>query len=135
VEETRYIVLEPETHFPKVALNISLSATINNERITNVIGNECSIYTITIDNPFNDFLKTKKQLQEFSIVIRHLFDSIKARYNAQSPLHIFPAMPIATSVEFGRVWMPKADMPLIVFDENNAKNGFIKVLEINNAKP
>lgn len=130
----KYQTIKPiETH-TVVSLNISLSATINNERITNVLGTDCSIYTITIDKPFNDFLKTKKHLQDFSTEIRELLNYIKSKYNAQTPLHIFPAMPIATAIEFGRIWMPKADMPLIIYDENTINSGFFKAVEISNSK-
>jgi len=132
VTETTFQVIEPTEFHSIVALNISLSATINNDRITSVLGNDCSIYTLTIDEPFNDFLKSKKQLQDFSIEVRKLFNNIKSKYNTQTPLHIFPAMPIATSIEFGRVWMPKADMPLVIFDENTANSGFFKAVEIIN---
>ena len=131
-EDIKYQVIEPKEKHSIVALNISLSATINNDRITHILGNECSIYTITIDNPFNDFLKAKEHLQDFSMEIRKLLNYIKSKYNAKTPLHIFPAMPIATSIEFGRIWMPKADMPLIVYDENTANSGFLKAIEIKN---
>lgn len=131
--ELKYTVVEPSDHHKKVALNISLSATITNDRITDVIGNESSIYTITIDAPFNDYLKSKKHLQDFSIEIRKLFNKIKALYGAKTPIHIFPAMPIASAIELGRVWMPKADMPLHIYDQNTANGGFSKVIEINNS--
>lgn len=130
--DTQYQVIEPTETFSKVALNISLSATINNDRITSVLGNDCSIYTLTIDSPFNDFLKSKKQLQDFSIEMRKLLNHIKSKYNTQTLLHVFPAMPIATAIELGRVWMPKADMPLCIYDENTANSGFFKALEIKN---
>ena len=130
--ETKYLNIEPTEIFPIVALNISLSATINNDRITSVLGSACSIYTLTIGAPFNDFLKSKKQLQDFSIEIRKLLNYIKSKYSGQTPLHVFPAMPIATAIEFGRVWMPKADMPLVIYDENTANSGFFKALEITN---
>ncbi|MBL4653915.1 MAG: HNH endonuclease [Flavobacteriales bacterium] len=129
-----YSLTEPQETFPTVAFNISLSATINNERITSVLGDEVTIYTLTIENPFNDFLKSKKQLQEFSIKIREILNGIKSKYNAQTPLHIFPTMPIATAIELGRVWMPKADMPLKIYDENTANSGFFEALEINNTE-
>lgn len=129
---TEYHLVEPAETHPLVALNISLSATINNERINKVLGNSCSIYTITIDSPFNDFLKSKEQLRDFSIEIRTLMNQIKGKYNAKTVLHIFPAMPIAAAIEFGRVWMPKADMPLAIYDENTANSGFFKALEIAN---
>lgn len=130
--KTVYILDEPESHHPKVALIISLSATINNDRITAVLGEDVSIYKLRIDSPFNDFLKNKRQLRDFSEAVRKLFDLIKSRYDASTPIHLFPAMPIATAIELGRVWMPKADMPLKVYDENSANSGFFEALEISN---
>jgi len=131
-QSIEYKVIEPDSFFPIVALNISLSATINNERITDILGLNCSIYTLTIEEPFNDFLKNKKHLVDFSIVVRKLFNTIKSRYSSKVYLHLFPSMPVATSVEFGRIWMPKADMPIVIFDENTANGGFIKAIEIKN---
>jgi hypothetical protein len=61
-----------------------------------------------------------------------ILNHIKSKYNAQTHLHVFPAMPIATAIELGRVWMPKADMPLNLYDENTANSGFFQVLEIKN---
>lgn len=127
-ENIVYKVIKPESVKPAVALNISLSATINNDRIEKVLGTDCSIYTLTIDKPFNDYLKTKKHLDDFTIAIRESFNLIKSDYNAETPLHIFPAMPVSAAVELGRRWMPKADMPLIIYDENNG--GFREALRI-----
>jgi SMODS-associated and fused to various effectors sensor domain len=134
IQPNIYLVNEPLKTYPIVALNISLSATINNDRIMNVLGSDTSIYTLTITYPFNDFLKSKKHLQDFSIEVRKLMNTIKSKYNAQTPLHIFPAMPIATAIELGRVWMPKADMPLAIYDENTVNGGFSKAIEIINSK-
>ncbi len=131
---TKYNIIEPATKHPIVALNISLSGTITNDRITDIIGNDCSIYTLTIDTPSTNYLQNKRQLQDFKASVQHLFNTIKVKYNAQTPLHIFPAMPIATAIELGRVWMPKADMPLIIYDENTVNKGFSKALEIVNSK-
>lgn len=125
-----YQIIEPKEHFETVALNISLSADIDNVRIQNVLGANCSIYTLTIDNPYNDFLQTKEQLKEFSKVIKILFNLIKLKYNNKTTLNIFPAMPIATAIELGRSWMPKVDMPLAIFDENKLNDGFFKTIEI-----
>lgn len=127
-----YSVNSPAAKHKVVALNISLSATVTNDRITKVLGDDCSIYTVTIASPFNDYLKSKNDLVEFGNTMRRLFDRIKAEYNDTTPLHIFPAMPIATAIELGRVWMPKADMPLFIYDQNTAADGFKQVLEIHN---
>ncbi len=125
-----YKIIEPDNIYDKVALNISLSADIDNRRITSVLGDNCSIYTLTIDKPFNDFLKSKVQLDEFSKIIRLLLNKIKLKFSSKTSLNIFPAMPIATAIELGRCWMPKADMPLVVFDENKVNSGFFKTIKI-----
>jgi hypothetical protein len=128
-----YTVIKPTENHPVVALNISLSATITNDRITSVLGDNCSIYTLTIATPFNDYLKNKIHLSDFSIAVRQLLNEIKTVHGGATELHVFPAMPIATAIEFGRVWMPKADMPLVIYDENSALGGFNKAIEIKNA--
>lgn len=125
-------LIKPKEKENQVALNISLSATINNERITRVLGEDCSIYTLTINEPFNDFLKSKGQLRKFSVEIRKIFDEIKAKFGEELTLNIFPAMPIATAIELGRIWMPKADMNLTIFDQNSSNGGFFEALKIEN---
>jgi hypothetical protein len=45
-------------------------------------------------------------------------------------LHIFPALPVSAAVDVGRVWMPKADLPLIIYDQNRKLNGFIRTFAI-----
>ncbi|RKD16249.1 hypothetical protein BCY91_05080 [Pelobium manganitolerans] len=131
-DQVAYTVTKPEKLHPIVALNISLSATVTSDRITSVIGEDCSIYTITIPAPFNDYLKNKVHLEDFSVVVRQLLNEIKSIHGGTTPLHIFPAMPIAAAIEFGRVWMPKADMPLEIYDENTFSGGFNKAIEIKN---
>jgi SMODS-associated and fused to various effectors sensor domain len=130
--EIKYHVTYPVNKHSTVALNISLSGTITDDRITDVIGRDVSIYTLTIDTPFNDYLKSKRHLQDFSIEMRKLFNYIKTNHSANTPIHIFPAMPIAKAIELGRVWMPKADMPMFLYDQNTAAGGFTKVIEIVN---
>lgn len=125
--------LAAEKH-PIVALNISLSASVDNVRIKAVLGDQVSIYTLTIDNPFNDFLQSEAQLQEFSAAARRLLNEIKLVHGADEPIHVFPAMPVATAIELGRIWMPKADMPLIIYDQNNVLGGFNEAIRIENKK-
>lgn len=114
-----------------VALNISLSATITNDRIEKVLGQDCTIYTFTHENPNNDYLQTKQHLGAFRTTMRRLFDQIKAEHGHNTILHVFPAMPVAAAVEFGRIWMPKADMRMSLYDENQKLGGFIHVFHIN----
>jgi hypothetical protein len=116
-----YKVVEPEKNDGKiVALNISLSGTITEDRIHKVLGDDVSIWTLTIDEPNNDYLKSREQLVLFRCTMRKLFDQIKATHGEGVELHVFPAAPVAINVELGRVWMPKADLNMAIYDQNKS---------------
>jgi len=129
-----YIVEEPEVIHQKVALNLSFSGTIDHSRITSVLGNDTSIWKMTIEEPYNDFLKSKYQLIVFRETFRKLMDKIKRTHGHGNSLHLFPAVPVSIAVEIGRVWMPKADLPLVIYDENRSRGGFIKAIEISTSQ-
>lgn len=121
---------EPAETHATVALNLSLSATIDNSRISVIFPQEgLSIWQMTVTEPNNDFLKSRDQLRLFRQQFRILLDRIKAHHGQDTVLHVFPAVPVSVAVEIGRVWMAKADMPLCVYDQNRKLNGFAKALE------
>lgn len=124
LDDLDYQVIEPTEIHKKVALNLSLSATIVNSRITDVLGEDTSIWTVTIPSPNNDFIKGKNHLSKFRVLMRELFNKIKLTHGEDSVIHIFPATAVSTAVELGRVWMPKADLPLYLYDQNIEIGGF-----------
>lgn len=127
-----YIVKESDANNNVVALNLSLSATIDNSRISSILGENASIWTLTIEVPDNDFLKSREQLSMFRLVFRQLLNRIKAKHGQDVLLHIFPAVPVSVAVEIGRVWMPKADLPMRIYDQNRQAGGFIATIDIAN---
>lgn len=128
--DVKYHVSEPDDKTKAPVLILSLSASISVDRIEAVLGDDISVWELTIsDMPNNDFLKSEQLLLAFRMKIRSLLDKIKLHHKCVD-LYIFPAMPVSAAVEFGRVWMPKADMPLIIYDENKIKGGFYKTITI-----
>lgn len=123
-----FIVREPAnlTGFP--ALIISLSASIDSARVLS-INAQYSIWELTIENPNNDFLKDQQTLSAFREQVRSLLNRIKLIHGQTSELAIFPAMPVACAIEFGRVRMPKADMPLHIYDQIQGR-GFLSAIRI-----
>ncbi len=112
------------------ALIISLSDAIARSRITNVLGEAVSIWELTIEQPHNDFLKSQDQLSQFRETVRRLIVNIGKAHGKSTPLSIFPAMPVACAIDLGRVRMPKADGPWVIYDQNNTHGKFIRALEI-----
>lgn len=116
---------------PTVILKLEISAKIDNNRIETVFPNEqLSIYSIKVDNPSNDCVKTKEHLSSYRKIIREAFSEIKNIHGENALINIFPAMPISTAIELGRCWMPKADLPMMIYDQNKTHNKFIQGLEI-----
>ena len=129
-----YLVIEPSTFDHEPALVLSLSATITDDRITELLGSDINIWHVTIPSPHNDFLKTRSQTRAFRELLRELLEKIKAKHGHNATLHVFPAMPVALAVEFGRVLMPKADMPIKIYDENRKLRGFTFALDLGTVK-
>lgn len=113
-----------------VALKLELSDSISDERITSVLGEDTSIYSIKINDPVNDFVKSRKQIVDFGEKMKEAFREIKRIHGQDAQLNIFPAMPVSLAVQLGRVWMPKADLSMTIYDQNHALGGFVKAIDI-----
>ncbi|AZV19251.1 SAVED domain-containing protein [Mesorhizobium sp. M7A.F.Ce.TU.012.03.2.1] len=113
-----------------VALKLALSATVTDDRIGAVLGGDVAIWSLTADNPHNDIMRRPEDLVEFKRHLRRLFDRIKAVHGENAIINVFPALPTSAAVEVGRVRMPKADLPLHIYDQNRSVGGFIPTLKI-----
>lgn len=112
-----------------VALKLALSAAITDDRIQCVLGPEVPIWSVTAAECNNDLMRHPEDLAEFRRHIRSIYNSIKRAHGPDAEIHIFPAIPVSAAVECGRVWMPKADLPLIIYDEARSQ-GFVRRLRI-----
>jgi hypothetical protein len=107
-----------------VALNLSLSGTITDDRITAVLGENAAIWSLTVVQPHNDLMHRADDLAAFRRALRGLLDRIKARHGERAVVHVFPALPVSAAIELGRIWMPKADLPLVIYDQRR-ETGFV----------
>jgi hypothetical protein len=124
-----YQIAEPNNANAPPALVFSLSATINDERVHAVVPG-ASVWKVSIQAPNNDFLKGRGQLRLFREKVRLLLDRIKAAHGEQAMLHVFPAMPVALAFDFGRIVMPKADLKMQIYDQNQTLGGFVRALDL-----
>ena len=126
--ETIYNFVSPAYIKTQVALKLELSDSIADERITKVLGEDVAIYSINIVNPDNDIIKSRKQIIDFGEKMKEAFREIKKIHGQDVVLNIFPAIPISLAVQLGRVWMPKADLSMRIFDQNYLLKGFSEAL-------
>jgi hypothetical protein len=126
----RYRVREAGPGGGLVALVLALSASVADERIRAALGADAAIWAIEADRPHNDIMKRSEDLAEFRRLVRSTLNAIKAVRGERETIHLFPVLPVSAAVEVGRVWMPKADLPLVIYDQNRKLNGFMRALAI-----
>lgn len=114
----------------RVALKLALSATLNDDRIVAVLGDDVAIWSLTALDPNNDIMRRPDDLAEYKRRLRRLLDRIKAVHGERAVIDVFPALPSSAAVETGRVLMPKADLPWRVWDQNRRLGGFVETMTI-----
>ncbi|MGB3470327.1 MAG: SAVED domain-containing protein [Erythrobacter sp.] len=113
----------------RIALKLAVSATVTDDRIKDVLGKDAMIWSLSIAEPGNDVVRQPEDLAAFRRTLRKLYDDIKARHGQDKVIDLFPAMPVSLAVETGRVWMPKADLPLRIYDQSRGA-GFVETFTI-----
>lgn len=109
-----------------VALNISLTNDVQNERIVNV-GEYDATYKIKARTAGVDCIQSKQDLSEFWHTYQSTLDEILNTYGSNCQIHLFPAMPVSAAFEVGRRYMKKTYPCITIFDENN---GFFETLRL-----
>ncbi|GAB3306360.1 SAVED domain-containing protein [Haliea atlantica] len=129
-DDFAYVINSPADFGGEPVLLLSLSDHVARDRVHRILGDRVSIWELTVDSPHNDFLQAKEQLSQFRKAIRRLMVEIKHNHGNQTPLHIFPVMPVACAIELGRARMPKAEMPWIIYDHNIKEKEFTQSIVI-----
>ncbi len=131
-EEAKYIFdrTKSAATSSNVALVMDLSALINDNRIMSTIGSDVTIYHISIPEPNRLFVKTEEVQSSFVPVFRHAMETIKNENPACTHINVFMAMPQSLAIRAGMDYMPKADLPLILYEQNSANDGFFEAITI-----
>jgi hypothetical protein len=112
-----------------IALKLALSATVDDQRIRSVLGDDAAIWSITSDEPHNDIMRRQEDLAIYKTHLRRLLDRIKAHHGEGATINVFPVLPASAAVETGRTRMPKADLPLVIYDQRPGQ-GFARTIAI-----
>ena len=76
-------------------------------------------------------MRCEGQLMQFNRVARATMDAIKTTHQNADRLKIFMAVPASCAVELGRIRMPKADLPWVLYDYRGEKNEDVEAITIN----
>ena len=114
----------------KFALVIDLSATVLDDRITTVLGEDATIFHITMDHPCRTFVTSEAVQDDFVKVFRQAMEHIKNLRPAPSEIHLFQVMPNSLAVRAGMDYMPKVDLPVVLYEQANQADGFFEAMTI-----
>jgi SMODS-associated and fused to various effectors sensor domain/HNH endonuclease len=116
-----------------VSLVLSLSGTVDDRLLPSGIDDRFTVYEITLDGdiPNPEFLRQRKDLDEFRKAYRRFLAQLMRDHPAVRELHVFPAVPAPIAVACGHDLLPKVHPTLLVYDYDKASGGFINRLRIN----
>jgi len=113
-----------------IALVIDLSAEVKDDRIEAVLGGNCDIYHITIDNPNRKFVTSEAIQTKFVDKFRESMELLKNLRPMPKLVHVFPVMPNSLAIKAGMDYMPKSDLEIKVYEQSNSSNGFFEAITI-----
>jgi hypothetical protein len=72
----------------------------------------------------------KEDLSLLRKEVRIVLVEVKSTHGKRAIISAFTALPVLTAVEAGRAWIPKADLPLGIYDQQPSPHGVAPTLMI-----
>jgi hypothetical protein len=114
-----------------IVLKLCVSDNINEDKYTDLLEENISVYEISAPDFSPHFARTKKHLELFSYEYRKLLNQIQAEHGKYCKVLLLPAVPVSFAVECGRVILPNKDPHIYVCEYYKEDGGFKQVLKIN----
>jgi hypothetical protein len=112
----------------EVALMVSVTSQVQRDKLQMCVPTSMPVFELGWSNPSLDCLRSPEELAEFVLAAREVMEKI---HQVQaSRVHVFPAVPVAAAVEFGRSLQKKLHPPLVLYDFHQATGGWKKAFEI-----
>lgn len=103
-----------QQHLEDVALILSFSGKVNKQNVIDAIGNNFPMIEMAIEDKYDDFLRSKKQLDEFLTVYRKVKSSLSD--NGVKRIHLFAAIPVAFAIGIGQAYNSNYDPQIVTYD-------------------
>ncbi|WP_415182604.1 SAVED domain-containing protein [Phaeovulum sp.] len=102
----------------KVTLELSVTASVSDDRVAQPLrGDEIPIWEIQGSRFGASELRNKADLTEYRELVDKTLDAIKNQHGMEVDLSVFPAIPAACAISFGRTWQPKAHPSFTIYDQ------------------
>jgi hypothetical protein len=122
--------MDPVVRSKDVCLVFSVSDDVDVNLVAKAAPAAAPRYMFRIPQPRTDAVRTRDQVAAFRTEVRALFPRLRADHGAEVTVHVFPALPNALAVEFGKALLPKADPRIEVYDLNRHRGGWVHALTL-----
>lgn len=124
--ETEYVVnyIQKNKNPDKIILILSLSGKIRYEETQEALTwreNTTVIEMSTKQNPFDDYLRNKRQLEKFVVCYQRLKEEMRGTSQKNTMVHLVGAVPVSIAVEIGRHRNKTVDLLLTIYNYSNGK--------------
>lgn len=111
---------------PAIILSLSDKAVPPTGELTNNL----RIWEIRASKPSVHLIRSRRQIVEFSQIMRKVLSDIGNECGKGTPILFFPAIPLSCAIALGRLRLDKIDSPWVIYDYHNANGGFTSALTI-----
>lgn len=110
----------------RIGLLISLSAKVNPEDVARALGDQDTpLFELSIPLPVPDFLKRRKDLEDFRAIYRQGLGTISQQFPHAKEIHLFAAVPAPIAVYCGHDRLPNAHPPMLIYQMDRTRGGYI----------
>ncbi len=115
-----------------LVIRVSLSAKVTREVTTAVVDSPIAEVHISVDEPSVTWLRNRQQLVEFAKTFRRTLEWARAELgNRCTGIHLFYAGPTPGAIEIGRLYNPRMNPPLYLYEYHHAREpNYEQVLDI-----
>lgn len=115
---------------PTLIFAISADAIVDN--VVSQLGEKSeNIWVVRAEDPKFTWCTSKEHQALFRDKARSVLNLVKKKCPSED-IHVYMAVPNSLAVEFGRLWMPKADASLLLYDIDRETKLYNMVLKIVN---
>lgn len=120
-----------KTKSKKAVIILSFSGKVELNNVNKVIDTTCfPTIELSIENPYDDFLRSKQQLNEFLVEYRKIKATLLEL--GVSEIHLFAAIPVSFAISIGQMFNPNYDASIITYDYK--QNIYTKAITIGENK-
>jgi hypothetical protein len=115
-------------------LVLAISSNVALSRIEAALGLDLDLWTISVDGPHNDVMRSREQIGAFRQVARKALEGLNQAHPAAMEIHVFPVAPVSACIELGRIIQPRACRPLLIYNQFSQDAGFKPAIRVNDLK-